>query len=253
MKRERTIMVSMLILQLILWLGFLVHQSPRFAGSLTGGILAITAALLMIVPPLLYSATKRIPFFKEKITKRISMGTLLTWHVYTSIVGAILAILHTGHRFESNLGIWLTVMMMLTVLSGFTGRYFLSYSSKEVNEKQAELNLLATQYNQLINEIGKQPESGASHVVSNNLISRAFNSFVGTQGIATDPKSLLSHRALLLTESIADLEYAIKTHELLKRRTARWLKIHIITSSAFYILLILHIWSAIYFGLRYLR
>ncbi len=56
-----------------------------------------------------------------------------------------------------------------------------------------------------------------------------------------------------LAESIADLEYAIKTHELLKRRTSRWLKIHIITSCAFYILLILHIWSAIYFGIRYLK
>lgn len=253
MKRERTIMVSMLILQLILWLGFLVHQSPRFAGSFTGGILAIAAALLMVVPPLLYSATKRILFFKEKITKHISIGTLLNWHVYTSIVGAILAILHTGHRFESNLGIWLTAMMMLTVLSGFTGRYFLGYSSREINEKQAELNLLATQYNQLINEIGKQPELEFTYVVSSNLIGRAFNSFVGTRGVVTDPKSFLSQQALHLAESIADLEYAIKTHELLKRRTARWLKIHIITSSAFYILLVLHIWSAIYFGLRYLR
>lgn len=244
-------MVSMLILQLILWLGFLVHQSPRFAGSLTGGILAITAALLMIVPPLLYSATKRLPYIKEKITKHISTGVLLNWHVYTSIVGAIFAIIHTGHRFESNLGIWLTAIMMLTVLCGFIGRYFLTYSSKEINEKQAELNLLATQYNQLISEISKQSE--ATHVVDSNLIGRAFNSFVGTGSIARDPKSLLSHQALYLAESIADLEYAIKTHELLKRRTARWLKIHIITSSIFYILLILHIWSAIYFGLRYLR
>lgn len=253
MKRERTIMVSMLILQLILWLGFLVHQSPRFAGSLTGGILAITAALLMIVPPLLYSATKRLPYIKEKITKHISTGVLLNWHVYTSIVGAILAILHTGHRFESNLGIWLTAIMMLTVLSGFTGRYFLTYSSKEINEKQAELNLLATQYNQLISEISKQPESEATYVVSNNSIGRAFNSLVGTRSSAKNAESLLSHRALHLAESIADLEYAIKTHELLKRRTARWLKVHIITSSVFYILLILHIWSAIYVGLRYLR
>ncbi len=253
MKRERTIIGSMLMLQLILWSGFLVHRSPRFAGSLTGSILAITAALLMVVPPVLYAAAKRIPSFKEKITRHVSLGTLLSWHVYTSIIGAILAILHTGHRFESNLGIWLTAMMMLTVLSGFTGRYFLSYSSKEIREKQAELNLLATQYNQLISEIGQQPKSEVTEVVPGNFISRAFNSFVGTQRIALSPKSPLGLRIVRLTESIADLEYAIKTHELLKRRTARWLRIHIITSLAFYILLILHIWSAIYFGLRFLK
>ena len=253
MKQERTIIGSMLLLQLILWLGFLVHRSPRFPGSLAGVILAIAAALLMIVPPLLYSAVKRIPSFKQKITKRISLGTLLKWHVYTSIVGAILAILHTGHRFESNLGIWLTALMMLTVLSGFVGRYFLSYSSKEIREKQTGLNLLATQYNQLISEIDQQPKSETAYVVPNNIKTRAFNSFVGIHRIATDTKSLLSQRAMRVAESIADLEYAIRTHELLKRRTDRWLKIHIITSCAFYILLILHIWSAIYFGLRFLK
>lgn len=253
MKQERTIIGSMLILQLVLWLGFLVHRSPRFPGSLTGTLLAVTAAFLLIVPPLLYSATKRVAFFKEKISRRISIGTLLNWHVYTSIVGAILAILHTGHRFESNLGIALTATLMLTVLSGFIGRYFLSYSSKEISEKQTELNLLATQYNQLIDQIGKQPKSEPTFVVSNNSISRAFNSFVGIRQAATDAKSLLSQRAMRLAESIADLEYAIKTHELLKRRTAGWLKIHIITSSAFYILLLLHIWSAVYFALRFLK
>ncbi len=105
MERERTIIGGLLLLQLILWLGFLVHRSPRFPGSLTGGVLGVSAALLMILPPLVYSAAKRIEFFKQIVSKRISLGTLLTWHVYTGIVASILAILHTGHRFESNLGI----------------------------------------------------------------------------------------------------------------------------------------------------
>ncbi|MEJ5962977.1 hypothetical protein [Pedobacter immunditicola] len=251
MKQERNIISGMLILQLILWLGFLVHRSPRFAGSLTGVILAITAALLMIVPPVLYSLTKRVKYFKEKVGNRISIGTLLSWHVYTGIIGAILAILHTGHRFESNLGVWLTAMMMLTVLSGFVGRYYLSFSSKEIKEKKIELNLLATQYNQLIGEISKQPKLDTTYIISNNFISRAFNSFVGKKAVGA--KSARSLRAMQLAESIADLEYAVKTHELLKRRTASWLKVHIATSCTFYLLLILHIWSAIYFGLRYLK
>ncbi|OSZ77142.1 hypothetical protein CAP36_12060 [Chitinophagaceae bacterium IBVUCB2] len=253
MKQERTIIGGLLVLQLILWLGFLVHRSPRFPGSLMGGILAVLAALLMIVPPLLYSATKRIKFLKEKITKRISLGTILNWHIYTSISGSILAILHTGHRFESNLGIWLTAMMLLTVLSGFVGRYFLSYSSKELKEKQTELNLLATQYNQIIGAIAQQPNNEVAYTVSRNFVSRALNSFVGMKTAQVDANAPLSLRAMRVAESIADLEYAIKTHELLKRRTASWLKVHIATSCAFYLLLILHIWSAIYFGLRYFK
>jgi len=253
MKKERTIIGALFILQLILWLGFLVHRAPGFPGSLTGGLLGVAGALLMIVPPLIYSATKRIAFVKRIISKRISLGTLLNWHVYTSIVGAILAILHTGHRFESNLGIWLTVMMMLTVLSGFIGRYFLCFSSGELHEKKDLLNLLATEYNQLVGKMVQQPNEEVIYAASHDTVSHAVNSLVGTETLAADVKAPLSIRALRLAESIADLEYAIKTFDLLKRRTARWLKVHIATSCAFYVLLILHIWSAIYFGLKYLR
>ena len=250
MKQERTIIGGLLLLQLTLWLGFLVHRSPRFPGSTTGLVLAISAALLLIVPPLLYSAVKRNEFFKKRITKKVSLGTILNWHIYTGIAGSILAILHTGHRFESSLGIWLTTMMMLTILSGFVGRYFLSYASKELREKQDELNLLATQYNQIIGELAKKPEPEIIAVASHGTVRRAFNSFIGIEGFAAEGAVPLSIRATRLVESISDLEYAIKTHEILKRRTAQWLKIHIVTSCAFYVLLIIHIWSAIYFGLR---
>jgi len=251
MERERTIIGGLLLLQLILWLGFLVHRSPRFPGSLTGGVLGVSAALLMILPPLFYSAVKRVEFFNRVVTKRISLGTLLTWHVYTSIVASILAILHTGHRFESNLGIWLSAMMLLTVLSGFVGRYFLGYASLELREKQDLLNRLATEYNQIVGEMSRQPDAEVAFVASHGVVRRALNSFVGTDIFLGQEKNALSYRAVRLTESIADIEYAIKTHELLKRRTTRWLTAHIATSCAFYLLLIFHIWSGIYFGLRW--
>ena len=251
MERERTIIGGLLLLQLILWLGFLVHRSPRFPGSLTGGVLGVSAALLMILPPLVYSAVKRIEFFKRVVMKRISLGTLLTWHVYTSIVGSILAVLHTGHRFESNLGIWLSAMMLLTVLSGFVGRYFLGYASLELREKQDLLNKLATEYNQIVGEMSLRLNVEVAYAASHGFMRRALNSFVGTENLLLDKNVPLSVRAVRLAESIADIEYAIKTHELLKRRTARWLTAHIATSCAFYLLLVLHVWSGIYFGLRW--
>lgn len=253
MKQERTIISGMLVLQLILWLGFLVHRSPRFPGSFMGGVLAVLAALLMVVPPLVYSATKRIEPFKKLVTKKISLGKLLNWHIYTGIAGSILAILHTGHRFESNLGIWLTAVMLLTVLSGFIGRYFLSYSSQELREKQDQLNLLATQYNQIVGGLEQKAEPEITYAASYGFMRRAINSFVGIENFSRDAEIPPSVRTIRLAESIADLEYAIKTHEFLKRRTRQWLTVHIAASIAFYLLLLIHIWSAIYFGLRYLK
>ena len=55
-----------------------------------------------------------------------------------------------------------------------------------------------------------------------------------------------------LAESVADLEYSIRTHELLVRWFSLSLKVHIILSVAMYALLAAHIASGIYFGLRWL-
>ena len=251
MRRERVVVGGLLLLLLILWLGFLVHRSPRFPGSLTGGVLAITGALLMLVFPLAYAAAKRIPPIKRVLTRRISIATLLTWHLYAGIVGAIVAILHTGHRFESNLGIVLTAVMLLTVFSGYVGRHFLNYVTLELNEKQALLNKLATIYNQTLTELARQPDPALTAAASHGVFTQMFSGFIAPEVLLRQGRTSVSYRAVNLAESIADLEYAIKTHELFKRRSAIWLKLHIATSAAFYVLLILHVWAEVYFGLRW--
>ena len=252
MKRERILVGGLLLLLLVLWLGFLVHRSPRFPGSFTGGVLAIAGALLMLVFPLSYFAAKRIPVVKKVLTRRISIATLLTWHLYTGVVGSILAILHTGHRFQSNVGIFLTAMMLLTVLSGYVGRHFLSYVTLELHEKQTLLSKLATIYNQTVAELSRQPNATVTAAASHGFFTQMFSGFIAPEPLAKDSTTPISYRAVRLAESIADVEYAIKTHELFKRRSAVWLKVHIAASAAFYVLLILHVWSEIYFGLRWL-
>lgn len=251
MRRERIVVGGLLLLLLILWLGFLVHRSPRFPGSLTGGVLAITAALLMLVFPLAYAAAKRIPAVKKVLTQRISTATLLSWHLYTGIVGSILAIVHTGHRFESNLGIVLTAMLLLTVFSGYAGRHFLSYVTLELKEKQALLNKLATIYNQTIAELARQPDPAVTVAASHGLFTQMFSGLMAPEPASRQSATSVSYRAVHLAESIADVEYAIKSHEVFKRRSAVWLKLHIATSAAFYVLLILHVWAEVYFGLRW--
>ena len=56
-----------------------------------------------------------------------------------------------------------------------------------------------------------------------------------------------------VAESVADLEYAVRTHELFKRWFGRALTLHIVLSVILYVLLALHIGSGIYFGLRWLQ
>lgn len=43
-----------------------------------------------------------------------------------AVAAALLALLHTGHKFQSTLGMVLTAAMLAVVLSGLAGRYALS-------------------------------------------------------------------------------------------------------------------------------
>jgi hypothetical protein len=248
-ERERMVVLGLVGFLLLLWLGFLVHRSPRFAGSSWGGVLGVAGALLMVWP-VGYSAVKRIAVVKTWVTRRVRMRTLLAWHVYTGILGAALAILHTGHRFTSPLGRVLTGAMLVAVLTGFVGRYLLGQISEELREKQDMLARSQEAYRQTVEELARGREAAPVAASRGALRRMAMKLFAPEEEVAESSRAL-SRRAVRLAESMADLEYAIKTHELLKRRFAQWLDLHIAASIVFYVLLALHVWAGIYFGLRW--
>lgn len=251
-ERERIVIIGLTALMLILWLGFLVHRSPRFPGSAWGGVLGVAGALLMVWP-LGYSVVKRFPGFKQRVTRRVPMRTLLAWHVYTGIIGAVLAVLHTGHKFNSRLGIFLTAALLLAVVTGVIGRHFMGLISQELREKQELLAKLQAAYRQTADELAQQPDRAVRLTGARGFAGRLLTAFFAPEEVAVQGDSTLHFRAVRLAESIADLEYAIKSHELIKRRLAVWLKLHIVTSVVFYVLLALHVWASIYFRLRWFR
>lgn len=249
-ERERIVVIGLIVLMLILWLGFLVHRSPRFPGSAWGGVLGVAGALLMLWP-LGYSVVKRVPALKAAVTLRVPMRTLLAWHVYTGIIGAVLVILHTGHKFNSRLGIFLTGALLLAVVTGVIGRHFMGLISQEIREKQDLLAKMQAAYRQTADELALRPDPAVSLAAARGFAARLLTTFFAPEEVTAQGNSTLPFRAVRLAESIADLEYAIKSHELLKRRFAIWLKLHIATSIIFYVLLALHVWAGIYFGLRW--
>lgn len=251
MKERGPFIASGLVaLLLLLWLGFLVHRSPRFADSLWGGVLGISGALLMLAP-LAYLLVKRIPPLKKFATKRVSMRTLLAWHIYAGIAGPILALVHTGHKFESPLGIALTAMTLIVVVSGFVGRYLMSQFSEQVREKKETLTGLELAYRETSGELAAHPDQIAVLRPMTGFWSRLATAFFVASPNTAQSQLPSPIRALRLAESIADVEYAIRTHEAFKRAFGVWLKFHIVISFALYVLLGLHIWAAIHFGLRW--
>lgn len=248
-ERGPIVATGLVALLLLLWLGFLFHRSPRFAGTLWGGVLAVSGSALMLAP-LLYLVIKRIPFLKRLVTKRVSMRTLLAWHIYAGIIGPIFVLLHTGHKFVSPLGIALTGMTLIVVISGFVGRYLMSHLSQELREKREMLTRLELAYRDTAGELAAHPQLSSLLQPMSGFWSRLIaSSFLTSRGSAEAPSASL--QALCLADSIADVEYAINTHEMFKRWFSTWLKFHIVISFVLYVLLGLHVWAAIHFGLRW--
>ncbi len=244
-EREGVVLTGVLSVLLLGWLGFLVHRSPSFAGSGIGAVFGIAGAGLMLIP-LAYPIVKRIPSINARVTKHVSMQTSLTIHVYAGIFGPVLAIIHTGHKFESWLGITLTAVMLLVVVSGFAVRYLLTYVNQEIKDK---LLLLQTARGDLDSAWGVIENSPAEAKALPK--SRLLAAGLASLGIGLSRAGGPAGEVIRIADSVADLEYAVRTHELFKRWFSRALKVHIVLSVLLYVLLGLHVWAGIHFGLRW--
>ena len=221
-QHDRAVVTSMIALLALLWLGFLVHRSPDFAGSAWGGAFAVSGAVLMLVP-VVYSIVKRVAPLRRAVGP--GMRTFLVWHIYAGLAGAILVLIHTGHKFQSPLGIALTAMTLLVVFSGFVGRYLLGFIADDVRAKQDHLTTLRGAFERSV--------------------------AVATAGdVAVLPVGM---QVLPLVDSMADLEYGIRADQRLRTIFSRWLKFHLLISAILYVLLGLHVWAALEFGLRWFR
>ena len=245
MKDRPGLLVSIIFAVLIFgWLGFLVHTSPRFAGSGIGSAFGIAGAGLMLVSAA-DVIVKRIPFIKRGVNKSVSQKNLLSIHVYTGIVGALWALIHTGHKYDSPLGIALTAVMLVVIVSGFTVKYLLNYIATDMKNKLALLQTARGDLDSAWGVLESSPQE-LRRLPKHPLLTAGLAS-LGLSSTSDTPAS----RVMMLAESVADLEYSVRTHELLKRWFSRALIVHIVASFAFLLLLALHVWASIHFGLRW--
>ena len=244
--RERLIVTSIFAVLIFAWLGVFLHVSPRFAGSGIGAAFGIAGAVLLFVP-LVYTGVKRIAFFKTHVTRYISLQTWLSIHIYTGIIGALLGLIHTGHKYNSPIGIALTATMMLVVVSGYLLRYLTPFVNLDIKEK---LLLLQTARGDLDSAWGVLEKSVAERAgLPKAPMLAAGLASLGLWRASNDPAG----RVTTLADGVANLEYSIRTDELLKRWFSRVLSVHIVLSLAMYALLATHVWASIHFGLRWWR
>ncbi|MBX9846577.1 MAG: iron reductase [Xanthobacteraceae bacterium] len=209
-----------------------LHSDQRFAGTLAGFALGAAAATLLLLL-LIYPLIKYSSRLRAWITKVISLRALLTFHVYAGVFGAFLAILHTGHKYQSPLGIALVVSMLVAVATGFLGRYYLPLTTAELREAQSRLGAFRSAYDQRMDAL-------ATRAGSEDLSPTV--AFSAVQGIPLRQ----------IAGSITDLEYAVGAREGIKRLFTLWIVVHVVSAIVMYLLLTLHIAGEVYYGLRWL-
>jgi hypothetical protein len=135
--------------------------------------------------------------------------------------------------------------MLLVVVSGYAVRYLLTYVNQEIKDKllllQTARGDLDSAWGVIENTPPEMRDLPKSPVLAAGLTSLGLD--LSSGGPAGD--------VTRIAESVADLEYAVRSHELFKRWFAWSLKLHIVLSLIFYALLGLHVWAEIHFGLSW--
>lgn len=230
--RERLIVDIVLASLLLLVPAFLLHADRRFAGSLAGFALGASAAVLMLLL-LIYPLAKYSRSFKALVTHVVSMRALLGFHVYAGIAASFLALLHTGHKYQSPLGIALIASLLVVVVTGFVGRYYLPQTAAEIREQQSRLATLRSAYDRTALVLSEREAADP-------------------EGPPVNASALQEVPVLQLIDGISDLEAAIGSQEVVKKIFMQWIGLHVLAAIAMYTILALHIAGEIYYGLRWL-
>ena len=235
--REPKIAAATIFILLLVWIGGGIEPSHDFAGSALGGVLALAGTFLLLTP-LLFLVIKRIDFVKTIVVRHIPMRTILIWHIYAGFVGTILVLLHTGHKFSGVLGASLTTLTLTVVFSGVIGRYLQRQIGDDVRSKRKLLNQLYEEYD----SVSARSNMATEYNGQDFNIDRTAPNTIGPYLVVN---------IVNLVSSIADVESAITSRETLKQWFTIWHRAHITLMIGMILLLILHIWSGIHFGLRW--
>jgi hypothetical protein len=242
MRERGDILVAVLVGFITIFpLGFLFHVSSRFPGSFAGGMLGILALLMMLLT-LPYVAAKHMGLVDRSLSKFLAKPTLLAVHIYAGVLGPLLALLHAAHKFDSPAGVMLTGLLLLTVMSGFVGRFLLGELGRALRGRKSELASLKAAYLNLpplpLDDPPRPRELGR--------LARLL--FRPDAAPAAPPPT----DKVALAAALSDSEYAVRAESATSFLFAKWRLLHIVAGCILYGLMLLHVGAAIYYGLRWL-
>jgi hypothetical protein len=110
-------LLAMVVITVFYMLVLNKYQAVPAAGSFFGHMIGVIGFILMLMTETLYSFRKR-----SRKGRWGKMSSWLQFHIFTGLVGPYMVLLHTSWKFNGLAGAT-TLLTILIVISGFTGRY----------------------------------------------------------------------------------------------------------------------------------
>jgi len=235
MLKERRINAYLAFFFVILLTGFLFHQDRAFPGTALGHSLGIIGSIFMLMS-LVYS-------FRKRILKKKGRQNPLARHITYGLIGSSLVVIHSAHEVSSLIGILIFLSVVLVVLSGIAGYFFFKKVNRSLKEQKRDYDLLKTHITNRRQELIAACRIDDSGDVA-SLKPR----------VLTSPWSEKDDcdRWLEELQVLAEKEYSIRFFDRLKILFSRWFNIHYAFSVLLFALLIVHVLTTIYYGLRWL-
>ena len=233
--QERNIAAYLSLFFVALFLTVFIHQSPTFAGSLTGHVVGIGGAALMFMA-LAYPVRKRI------LGKR-GKENPLTRHILYGLLGSSLAVLHSAYKFGSAVGLILLLATFLLVFSGIVGFFLFRKVSRTLKDQKGDLDVLK-------NRLEAQRQD--VRACAPRLDLEAFTESDIPNGDGETGLERRCREAMDLAHSVVELEYTVAVFSRVKRLFSMWTRVHYVLALFLFSILVVHILHVLYYGLRWL-
>jgi hypothetical protein len=149
-------LIAMAVITLAYALVQIITGTIPAAGSLFGHGIGILGFILMVATETLYTLRKR--------ARRARWGRMASWlqfHIFTGLVGPYMVLLHTAWSFNGLAGA-LTLLTVVIVVSGITGRYIYTAVPRTPDGVELEADELESQRRaaeaELQRQAAEQPE-----------------------------------------------------------------------------------------------
>ena len=242
MFRETDVTVLLSIFFVLLIPGLLALPTQAMSGTLISHIIGI-AGTIIILFTLIYPLRKRILGIRGKKNP-------ISHHVYYGLIGSILVVLHAGHSMGSLIGNLVYLSMVLVVMSGIVGRHLFKKFFKTIKEQKTNINTLKTLFGQRKLEI----DTGMcrKYLELENYSGPGVDSDLS--GVEDIDGAVQARCEELndLAASLAESEYILQVYTGTKTLFSRWIRIHIYLAVLLFAILIVHILTNLYYGLKWL-